>query len=349
MTLEEIKIFLSKYQPETYPNQVQKKPTVSVLVQTYQHVKYIKDCLDGILRQETDFDFEILIGEDDSNDGTREICIEYAQRFPDKIRLFLHDRNKKIKDKKFKPGQFNLFNNLFSARGKYIAVCEGDDYWTDAFKLQKQVQFLENNEDCMIVCGGFISMGPKTNQTHIRNSPTSNDKKDEKGFFFDLEDHLTSWTVKTLTAVTRNKPEVFAKLWQYDSFRDIHLTYHLLKEGKGYYMREVLGVYIQHAGGIFSQTTDQQKLLIHYKLYKELNKKNKDEIIRKKFLSLIFRYLIWKNQNLETNNGIDSNKIFSDSIKTVRTSEELKTLLKLSVSPKFKTRVKEIFKPLKRD
>jgi glycosyltransferase involved in cell wall biosynthesis len=68
------------------------KPTVSITVSTYQHVHYIQDCLNGILMQKTSFPIEILLGEDESTDGTRDICIDYAEKYPDKIRLFLRDR-----------------------------------------------------------------------------------------------------------------------------------------------------------------------------------------------------------------------------------------------------------------
>jgi len=109
-------------------------PLVSVSVATYQHAPYIRECLDSILNQETNFPFEIIIGEDESVDGTREICIEYAEKFPDKIRLFLRDREiSHLKDENGKlikrlNGIFTF--GLMSSRGKYIALCEGDDYWT---------------------------------------------------------------------------------------------------------------------------------------------------------------------------------------------------------------------------
>ena len=138
--------FKKKYQkikPEEVVNTTASEPLVSICVQTYQHVDFIKDCLDGILKQETSFPFEILLGEDASTDGTREICLEYAEKYPDKIRLFLHHRENNIKINGKPTGRFIFLYNMFSARGKYIALCEGDDYWTDPLKLQKQVGFLE--------------------------------------------------------------------------------------------------------------------------------------------------------------------------------------------------------------
>ena len=144
----DLKKFKGKYEVKQVKenlNYVNQNPLVSVCVQTYKHVNYIKQCLDGILFQKTNFEFEILLGEDDSNDGTRELCVDYAKRYPDKIRLFLHHRENNIKIGGQPTGRFNFLYNLHSSKGKYIALCEGDDYWTDPLKLQKQVDFLEGN------------------------------------------------------------------------------------------------------------------------------------------------------------------------------------------------------------
>ena len=99
MNFEEFRNKYQKVPVDEYPNTVLKdipKPMVSCRVSTYMHAPYIKQCLDGVLMQKTEFPFEIVIGEDESNDGTREICIEYAQKYPDKIRLFLHSRENNI-------------------------------------------------------------------------------------------------------------------------------------------------------------------------------------------------------------------------------------------------------------
>ena len=126
---------------------VNKKPFVSVVVVTYQHEKYIRECLDGILQQKTNFPFEIIIGEDQSSDGTREICKEYADKYPETIKLFLRSRKTVIYIDGKATGRYNFLENLKSSQGKYTAICEGDDYWSDPNKLQKQVDFLEANEE----------------------------------------------------------------------------------------------------------------------------------------------------------------------------------------------------------
>lgn len=118
-------------------------PVISVCVTAYQHANYIERCLDGILDQDFDLPFEILLGEDDSNDGTREICIDYANKFPEKIRLFLNSREDVICNNGFPTGKRNFINNIKHARGKYIAFCDGDDYWIDDKKLIRQYMALE--------------------------------------------------------------------------------------------------------------------------------------------------------------------------------------------------------------
>ena len=147
MIFEDFKRKYQKREVEELAHQVLDKPLLSVCVQTFQHHKYIKTCLDSILNQNTDFDFELLIGDDASTDGTREICEEYARLYPNKVRLFLHKRENNISINGNPSGRFNYLYNLYNSRGNYIAVCEGDDYWTDPLKLQKQVDFLKANKD----------------------------------------------------------------------------------------------------------------------------------------------------------------------------------------------------------
>lgn len=121
---------------------------VSVLVITYQHARFIGECLDGILMQRTPFPVEILLGEDDSTDGTREICQRYAEAHPDRIRLFLRSRKDVWMIDGRPTGRANMLALMRDARGRYIALCEGDDRWTDPDKLRRQVELLEADPAC---------------------------------------------------------------------------------------------------------------------------------------------------------------------------------------------------------
>lgn len=120
-------------------NNLSEKPMVSILMITYNHEKYIRQALDGILMQKVDFTYEVVIGEDCSQDNTRAILLEYKEKYPDRIRLILHEKNVGI-------GK-NLGAVQRQCDGKYVAICEGDDYWTDPYKLKKQVSFLENHPE----------------------------------------------------------------------------------------------------------------------------------------------------------------------------------------------------------
>lgn len=118
------------------------KKMVSVCMITYNHEAFISEAIDCVMMQQTNFPIELVIGEDCSTDHTRKICLEYKEKYPDKIRLLLPESNLGMMN--------NFLQTLRACTGKYIALCEGDDYWTDPYKLQKQVDFLGANEDYSI-------------------------------------------------------------------------------------------------------------------------------------------------------------------------------------------------------
>jgi len=187
-------------------------PLVSVSIITYQHVRFIRECLESVYAQQTDFQFEVLIGEDDSTDGTREICIEFAERYPEITRLYLHDRgNRTILDPRA-PWRQNFLNNLRSTRGRYIALLDGDDFWTDRLKLQKQIDVLRSDDsiagsfhDCLILEDGSgderFRIGSRVIDSRVdlgslikeNNIPTSSMVFHNKVDWFDLP----SWFFRT--------------------------------------------------------------------------------------------------------------------------------------------------------
>jgi glycosyltransferase involved in cell wall biosynthesis len=120
-----------------------KEPLVSVKMITYNHAPFIPRAIEGVLNQKTDFPYELVIGEDCSTDGTREIVFEYQNKYPDIIRVITSDMNVGMKK--------NGYRTTKACRGKYIAYCEGDDYWHDPNKLQKQVDYMESRPECGMV------------------------------------------------------------------------------------------------------------------------------------------------------------------------------------------------------
>jgi glycosyltransferase involved in cell wall biosynthesis len=201
--------FMKVYVDE-FPNMtklITPSPQVTVHIVTYNHVNFIRDAVEGVLMQKTTFPFEVIMGDDDSTDGTREICIEYAKKYPQLIRLMLHKRENNIKVLGKACLIFQYLFNSFSARGKYIAVCSGDDYWTDPQKLQKQYDFLQAN--------------PHINRTttdHVitYTSSTAKSRDDEKG-----EGAASTWMYKNIfTRIPIEYTQVIAE----DSFLDFYLS-----------------------------------------------------------------------------------------------------------------------------
>ena len=121
------------------------KPIVSVVMITYNHEKYIQQAVEGVLMQQTDFPIELIIADDASPDQTEKIVTTIKKKHPNGnwIKYTRHLQNKGMTE--------NFMWALGQAQGKYIALCEGDDYWTDPYKLQKQVDFLEANEEYGLV------------------------------------------------------------------------------------------------------------------------------------------------------------------------------------------------------
>lgn len=125
-------------------------PVVSVLMLAYNHGAYIEKAIASVLAQATTFPFELVISEDCSTDATRELARKCQRQAPDKIRLIVSDQNVGM--------NANLLRAIAVARGEFIAYCEGDDYWVDSGKLQKQVEFMRANPACGLVHGNYLNV-----------------------------------------------------------------------------------------------------------------------------------------------------------------------------------------------
>ncbi|WP_127844462.1 glycosyltransferase family 2 protein [Psychroflexus aestuariivivens] len=246
----DLKEFRAKYEYESVienKNDVSDEPLISVCVQTYQHADYIEDCLKGILMQKTDFKYEILLGEDASSDGTREICIKYAKKHPDKIRLFLHHRKNNIKINGSPTGRFNFLYNLYTAKGKYIALCEGDDYWTDPYKLQRQVDFMEANPEYVLTYHGFMN---KINVLSEDNTIGFNEPVNQILF----KPRLLTWLFRS--KATLDLPESLYKAPNGDqAFR-----FHLSTQGKLACIKDIKpAIRSVHEGGVMSLQSEKKR------------------------------------------------------------------------------------------
>ena len=143
---------------------------VSVFVMTYNQAKYIKQCIESCLSQKTSFKYEILINDDCSTDGTKEIILEYEKQYPERIRVVTHEQN--MYSQGFMPDNEFLYP---IAKGKYFAFCEGDDYWCDNDKLQKQYTLMEKNIESPMCVHASYNINANNNSLKSVNRPYPND------------------------------------------------------------------------------------------------------------------------------------------------------------------------------
>lgn len=217
---------------------------VSVCCITYNHEQYIAGALESFLMQKANFEFEILVGEDCSTDATKSVIAEYALRYPGLIRLIAHETN---------IGAIrNQVDVIRKARGKYIALCDGDDFWIDAGKLQKQVDFLEANPAYVICCHHSKVINENDDTVYLKEHPVSME--------FDYQDVLLGKREETriCSLMIRNLDAVKAvgqEPWYFETYGTDTLfkLYALANTGKKIFvMPEVMACYRLHTGGIWS-------------------------------------------------------------------------------------------------
>lgn len=249
--------FKSKYQQKEvveFPNDTVSKPLISIMIQCYNQIGMIEDCLDNILRQNIKTEYEILLGDDESTDGTREICLKYAKKYPNRIRLFLHNRENNISIEGRPSGRFNFLYNLFKARGKFIALCEGDDHWTWTGKLQNQIDFLNQNIDCLLCYH-------KVNKVNAKEVFTGSDhiQYDVPVVFNGKE--LFSQYVPTLSVVFRNDNHSYPDEFIEIPHADLLLFSFIISKGQFADIGIKSGVRRIHNAGFYSGLKDKDKLL----------------------------------------------------------------------------------------
>lgn len=208
---------------------------VTVYCPTYNHENYIRDALDGILMQKTDFHFEVIVHDDASIDGTVDIIKEYQREYPEIIRPIFQSVN-----------QYSQGHRIFStfvlpkSVGKYVAVCEGDDYWTDERKLQKQVDYLENHPECALcVCA--------TKFLDSQSRKTIDYPQSEENKVYSTEDIIKAGgggLFHTVSFVYRKRyayvfPDFFTKY----TFGDYPVAIFLSMQGTVYYLKDVMAVH----------------------------------------------------------------------------------------------------------
>ena len=222
---------------------------VSVCCITYNQKAYIRDALEGFVNQTANFAYEILIHDDASDDGTAEIIKEYADRFPDRIFPILQKENQYSKGITSVSGIYNFPR----ARGQYIAMCEGDDYWTDPGKLQKQADYLDAHPDCSLV---FHNARVEVQGRAVTERWMRPYKKSRKVTAEEIIDKTSGYATASLM-FRRSVVEDLPDFYMNAPIADIPLQLLSAARGWAYYMDEAMCVY--RLGGASSWTTLQKQ------------------------------------------------------------------------------------------
>ncbi len=260
---------------------------VSIACIAYNHGDFIEDALVGFLSQETSFPFEVICYDDCSNDNTREIIGRYVDQYPKLMSAVFPDENKKSRG--HKPFMDFVYPRC---KGKYIARCEGDDYWTDPRKISIQVDFLENNPDYVVTTHDILAIDESGNIVNERYLADFY-KQD-----FDAEDLKRAWAGPvTQSMLFRRVIDDFPPEIRKTYLGDIFLSSMLGCYGKSKFIKEIKpSMYRLHAGGVFSSLSDSDKTDMQaysffwmYKYYKRLGLEEDARIFKLKAIEKMFR------------------------------------------------------------
>jgi glycosyltransferase involved in cell wall biosynthesis len=261
---------------------------VSVIMITYKHEQFIAKAIEGVLMQKCDFEVELIIADDCSPDKTEEKVFQIIKNHPKSswIKYTKHKTNK---------GMISNFNwALNQCKGKYIALCEGDDYWTDPLKLQKQVDFLEANEEYS-ACGHTAKvLYENTGREELYPDITENKT-------CTYQHTIEKWIMTTASIVFRNNIEVFDKMEKIYSYRNIISGDQILLATLGHIgdiliMHEAMSVYRKHDGGISNWGDPKEIWKDHIYMFKIFKK-----IFNSKFNYVLNYRILIKYCNISIN------------------------------------------------
>lgn len=246
---------------------------VSVWMITYNQEKYIAQALESVLEQKTDFDFEIVIGEDYSTDNTKAILLEYKKKYPDKIKLLLHEKN---------VGMVKNQNLVFSACiGEYIAMLEGDDYWCDQNKLQIQYEYMKKYPMCDISFHPVLT----TDGKELNNYDT-------KDKVFPIEDVIVGGGYFMATPSLMLKKEMLKNIPSFlenAPAGDFYLQIFGSLKGGGLYIPKIMATYRTQANGSWSQSMRIKPKQIDFVVQSLEMTQNVDEYLGYKYTNFFQR------------------------------------------------------------
>lgn len=215
---------------------------VSVIVTSYQHERYIARALDSVVDQDRGVVYEVLVGDDASDDRSRAIIAEYAEAHPDRIRPFFPEVNLGLEGKA-------MFNALLQrARGEYVAKLDGDDYWTSEAKLRRQVAYLDAHPECSMCFHNVVWRHEDGSRPDVPyNTP-------DQASDLEMQDLLSANPVASCSAVFRREAIHPLPAWFFEQpWGDWQLNLIASQHGSIHYLPELMAVHLTHPGGMWSQ------------------------------------------------------------------------------------------------
>lgn len=289
--------------------------TVSVLISYYNQKKYVKDSIESVINQKTKFQYEIICGDDGSVDGTYEELLGWKQKYPNLIRVFQMSREKDVHYEPIVRASNNRFNMLKKARGKYVTILDGDDYYCDENKLQKQVDILEKYPDCSCCCHSMKYVWD------------DGSKPDEPlGYISEKKSIISNrnyWACVWLPAEAflfrnyfiHNSDEI-----NKDFFDDNLITAYFIKKGSIFYIPDCMTVYRQVGDSSWNKRNELEKAYVNTIMYQESKR-----VLTNMKLECFFRcqgvlHVWYKNRNNSicvnnSNTFVASDPIYTDTLK----------------------------------
>ena len=277
---------------------------VTIQCLTYNHKPYIRECLEGFVMQKTNFRFEVIVHDDASTDGTTEIVKEYAEKYPDIIKPFFESENQYSKHDGTIAGIMR--ENTY---GKYVAMCEGDDYWTDPLKLQKQVDFMESHPEYTLSHTAFEFYYQNNSAfKKFENKKTEEYSKDQlisailNDNSYRIQTNTALYPVSVFQDILNENPFLFSGFFL---MGDTQLWCCLASRGKVHYLNDVTAVYRIADGSACRSLIPKKNNRFHlscwelrWYLFDKLKIKNYRLKIKITiyYIYTLLRYMLWDNE-----------------------------------------------------
>ena len=287
------------------------KIQVSICCITYNQAKYIRQTLESFLMQKTNFAYEILVHDDASTDGTQEIIKEYEKKYPNIIKPIYQLENQ------YSKGVSVSELNFIRAKGKYLAFCEGDDYWTDSNKLQKQFDYMEEHGDCGLCFHGVAKLNDKNKKIVGKISPSKHSQKFlTKDIILGGGGFLGTNSIFCKSSLLQNLPSFYKKC----KVGDYPLQLIMVADNYAYFMNEIMSVYRINVLTSWSNRNKRKSIgeakIEKNNLYRNLIDmlKEYDKYTYKKYSATIYKKIRIFEMEIFINDG-EIKKIFSEEYK----------------------------------